>query len=144
MALTSMSTATLEQPIAQQREIARLFVPKFPVPMDVADRERNAAWHNWLLHVRKFAVMDGFKVIDRPCWVEATVRRWEGGRIAGVRWADKVRWANGLEDALVRSIVPQHFLWAVKVRYEPLSPDTDLMDRPRLEGVEIIIYEEDQ
>ena len=142
--MTSMSTATLEQPIAQQREIARLFVPKFPIPMDVVDRERNAAWHNWLLHVRKFAVLNGIKAVDRPCRIRATVRRWEGGRIAGVSWADKIRWENGLEDALVRSIVPQHLLWGVRVEYMRLAPDTDLLDRPRLEGVEIVIYEEDQ
>lgn len=143
MALTSMSTATLEQPIAQQREIARLFVKKIPVPPGGSSREEKEAWGSWVWFVRKFAERDGIKKVGVPCRAEAAVRVYEGtNRRIAVDYAT-ARWYWAIGDALTRSIIPDAgLLRDLVVRYEPVPPETPLDERPNLEGTEIIIYEE--
>lgn len=138
-------TPTLEQPVAECREIARLFVPKFPVPLNTTDVDQNARWHNWLLHVRKFAEKEGVRRVDRPVRVVATVRAWERDRGYGALCQShsfREKWRSGVRDALWRSLVPGEFLKGVIVRYEPVPPETPLEQRPALEGTEIIIYED--
>jgi len=131
----------VEQTAAEQREIARLFVPKFPVPPGGTSREEKEAWGSWVWFVRKFAEKEGVRKVDRPVEVVATVRMWEGTTRRPPADATLDRWHIGVRDALRRSLVPGEFLRGLWVDYEALPDDTPLDDRPRKEGTEFVILE---
>lgn len=139
-----MNTATLEQPVAQSREVARLFVPKVPVPDVGATREAKEAWGSWIWFVRRFAERGGVGRVGVPCRVEATVRLYEAGRRRLDTGRAMVRWYMAIEDATERELVADaELLRGLEVRYEAVDPATPLTERPGKEGVEIVVMEAD-